>query len=68
MSFAVGGRLGCTRARAAFTYSRVRNMSFFQSKNRLTSPVPRLVMERTVCKPGTLFMASSICRVTVTCI
>ena len=68
MSFAVGGSVGCTRASAAFTYCSVWNMSTFQLKNRLISAEPRLVVERTVSRPGTLFMASSMGRVTVTCI
>ena len=43
-------------------------MSTFQSKNRLTSAWPRLVMERTVTRPGTVLTASSIGLVMVTCI
>ncbi len=35
-------------------------MSTFQSKKRLTSAEPRLVMERTVSRPGTVFTASSM--------
>ena len=58
----------CTRASAAFTYCSVWNMSTFQLKNRFTSAEPRLVIERTCSSPGTLFMASSMGRVTMTCI
>ena len=43
-------------------------MSTFQSKKRLTSAWPRLVMERTVTRPGTVFTASSMGLVIVTCI
>ena len=43
-------------------------MSTFQSKNRLTSAEPRLVVERTVSRPGTVFTASSMGRVMVTSI
>ncbi len=43
-------------------------MFTFQLKNRLTSAEPRLVMERTCSRPGTLFIASSTGRVTITCI
>jgi hypothetical protein len=43
-------------------------MSTFQSKNRLTSADPRLVVLRTVSKPGTLLIASSMGLVIVTCI
>ena len=43
-------------------------MFTFQSKKRLMSADPRLVVERTISRPGTLFMASSMGRVTVTCI
>src|SRR5580698_1957078 len=67
-TLAVGGSSGCTRATAAFTYCSVWNISTFQLKNRLISTDPRLVIERTVSRPGTLFIASSIGRVTVTCI
>ena len=42
---AVGGRVDCARARAAFTSSSVRYMSTFQEKNRSISAVPRLVMD-----------------------
>ena len=67
-TLAVGGRSVWTRARAAFTYCRVRMVSTFQSKNRSISAEPRLVMERTSCSPGTLFTASSMGRVMVTII
>ena len=43
-------------------------MSECQSKKRSTSAEPRLVIDRTVCKPGTLFTASSIGLVIVTSI
>ena len=43
-------------------------MSTFQLKNRFTSAEPRLVVERTDSSPGTLFMASSMGRVTMTSI
>ena len=43
-------------------------MSTDQSKKRSTSAEPRLVVERTVSKPGTLLTASSIGCVMVTCI
>ena len=46
----------------------VRNMSTFQSKKRLISAEPRLVVLRTVVRPGTLLTASSIGLVIVTCI
>src|SRR5207248_2363274 len=44
------------------------NISTFQSKNKSTSAEPRLVIERTCCRPGTLFTASSSGRVMVTII
>src|SRR5579864_4947026 len=65
---AVGGSSGCTREIAALTYCSVWNISTFQSKNRLISAEPRLVMDRTCCSPGTLFTASSTGRVMVTII
>ena len=43
-------------------------MSVFQSKKRLTSADPRLVVERTVTSPGTELTASSMGRVMVTSI
>ena len=43
-------------------------MSSFQSKKRLISADPRLVVLRTVNSPGTLLTASSIGLVIVTCI
>src|ERR1700712_4620472 len=66
--FAVAGRLCCTVDSAAFTICKVRYMSTDQSKKRLTSAEPRLVVERTVTSPGTLFTAVSIGLVMVTCI
>src|SRR5271169_5713538 len=39
-----------------------------QEKKRLTSALPRLVVERTVARPGTELTASSIGLVIVTCI
>ena len=68
VTFAVAGRSGCTRASAALTSCSVSNMSTVQEKNRSISAVPRLVIERTCSSPWTLFTASSIGRVTVTCI
>ena len=43
-------------------------MSWFQSKKRLISAEPRLVVERTFFNPGTEFTASSMGLVMVTCI
>ena len=43
-------------------------MSTFQSKKRLTSAEPRLVVERTVTRPGTELTASSMGWVMVTSI
>ncbi len=68
MILAVAGSSGCTCASAAFTNCSEVTMSTFQLKNRLTSAVPRLVVERTVTRPGTLFTASSMGRVIVTSI
>src|SRR5579884_2972250 len=65
---AVDGSVLCARETAAFTYCSVWNMSTCQSKNRSTSAEPRLVMERTESRPGTLFTASSMGRVIVTII
>src|SRR6185437_9939409 len=53
---------------AASTSCSVRYISTFQSKKRLTSAEPRLVVDRTVSRPGTEFTASSIGFVMVTCI
>ena len=64
----VGGSSVWTRAIAAFTRSSVWNMSTFQEKNRSISAEPRLVIDRTRSRPCTLFTASSIGRVTMTCI
>src|SRR5260370_69052 len=58
-TFAVGGNSACMRATTASTRCSVKIMSEFQSKNRSTSAEPRLVMEVTFCRPGTLFTASS---------
>src|SRR5271155_1941 len=65
---AVTGSDCSTLFNAEFTSSSVRNMSTDQSKKRLTSAVPRLVVERTTCSPGTLLTASSIGLVMVTSI
>ena len=65
---AVAGNDWATLASAASVNCRVRNMSTFQSKKRLMSADPRLVVLRTVINPGTLLMASSIGLVMVTCI
>src|SRR5262249_20804796 len=67
-TLALEGSSGCTREIAALTYCNVWNISTFQLKNRSISAEPRLVMDRTCCRPGTLFTASSIGRVTVTII
>src|SRR5438270_1831305 len=66
--FAVAGSSACTRANAESTSCSVWNISTFQSKNKSTSAEPRLVIERTCCRPGTLFTASSSGRVMVTII
>src|SRR5580658_273912 len=66
--WAVDGNDCDTLARAASVNCRVRNISTFQSKKRLTSADPRLVLLRTVTNPGTLLTASSIGLVIVTCI
>ena len=66
--FAVAGNSDCTRASAALTRASVWNMSTFQAKNKSTSAVPRLVIDCTFSRPWTLLTASSILRVTVTCI
>src|SRR3984893_4982985 len=63
ITVAVGGSSGCTREIAAFTYCNVWNISTFQSKNRSISAEPRLVIERTSSRPGTLFTPSSSRRV-----
>src|SRR6266568_1224275 len=64
----VDGSVACTRDSAAFTDCSVWNILLFQSKKRFTSAEPRLVVERTLWSPGTLFTASSIGRVTEICI
>ena len=66
--FADAGSSACTLASAASVSCRVRNMSTPQSKKRLTSADPRLVVLRTVTSPGTLLTASSMGLVIVTCI
>src|ERR1700722_15170741 len=53
---------------AAFTCSSVWAMSAPQVKNKSTSAEPRLVVDRTFSRAGTLFTASSIGRVMVTSI
>src|ERR1700733_13439008 len=68
VSFTVGGSDCCTLLNAASTSCSVWYISTFQSKNRLTSADPRLVVERTVTSPGTVFTASSIGLVIVTSI
>jgi CTP-dependent riboflavin kinase len=65
---AVEGSVCCTLLIALSTSCRVRNISTDQSKKRLTSAEPRLVVERTVVNPGTLLTASSMGFVIVTCI
>ena len=65
---AVAGSVCSTLDSAASTNWSDWNMSTFQSKKRLTSAWPRLVMERTVTRPGTVFTASSMGLVIVTCI
>ena len=65
---AVEGSSGCTREIAAFTCCSVWNISTFQWKYRSISADPRLVMDCTVCNPGTLLTASSSGRVIVTII
>ena len=65
---ALAGRDWRTVASAASASCSVWNMSTLQSKNRSTSAEPREVMDRTVTNPGTLFTASSMGLVMVTCI
>ena len=65
---AVAGKDCEILASAASVNCSVRNISTFQSKKRLTSAEPRLVLLRTVSKPGTLLTASSMGLVMVTCI
>src|ERR1051326_8619465 len=65
---AVEGSSLWMREIAAFTYCSVWNISTSQWKYRSTSAEPRLVVERTVSRPGTLLTASSMGRVTVTII
>ena len=65
---AVAGSVWRTFDSAESASCNVWNISTFQSKNRLTSADPRLVVERTVRSPGTLLTASSMGLVMVTCI
>jgi len=65
---AVAGSSGCTRASAALTRCSVWNMSTFHEKNKSISFVPRVVIDCTRSRPWTVFSASSIGLVTVTCI
>ena len=65
---AVAGSDWATLESAASVNCRVWNMSTSQLKNRLISAEPRLVVLRTVTRPGTLLTASSIRLVMVTCI
>jgi hypothetical protein len=65
---AVAGSVCRTLLSAASTSCSVWNMSTSQLKKRLTSAEPRLVVERTVARPGTEFTASSMGLVMVTCI
>ncbi len=65
---AVAGSVWRTLDSAASASCRVWNISTFQSKKRLTSAEPRLVVLRTVSRPGTLLTASSMGLVMVTCI
>ena len=64
---AVGGSVCSTLERRIHQLQRV-NISTFQSKKRLTSAEPRLVVERTVSRPGTELTASSMGCVMVTSI
>src|ERR1700722_5254501 len=68
VSFTVGGSDCCTLLNAASTSCSVWYISTLQSKNRLTSADPRLVVERPLTSPGTMLIASSIGLVMVTCI
>ncbi len=65
---AVEGSVWSTLPRAASVSCSAWYMSVFQSKKRLTSAEPRLVVERTVTRPGTELTASSMGRVIVTSI
>ena len=65
---AVEGSACATLARAASTSCSWSTMFWLQSKKRLTSAEPRLVVERTVCRPGTELTAFSMGRVIVTSI
>src|SRR3954471_20391826 len=68
VTVAVDGSVACIRDNAAFTRVKVWNISTFQFMNKLTSAEPREVSDRTCSRPGTLLTASSMGRVTVTCI
>ncbi len=56
------------RASSEFTNCSVVTMSTLQLKDKSTSADPRLVVERTSSRPGTLLTAFSIWRVMVTLI
>ncbi len=64
----VAGSVLWIRETAASTSCSVSSMLTFQSKNRLISAEPRLVVERTSSRPGTIRIASSSGRVIVTSI
>ena len=68
VTLAVGGSVCSTLLSAASTNCSVVSMFWFQSKKRLISADPRLVVERTVLRPGTELTASSMGLVMVTCI
>ncbi len=57
---AVGGSVCSDFAESRIHQLQRANISTFQSKKRLTSADPRLVVERTVTRPGTEFTASSM--------
>ena len=65
---AVDGSVCSTLLSAASASWSAWYMSAFQSKKRLTSADPRLVVERTVTRPGTELTASSMGLVMVTSI
>ena len=65
---AVAGSTVWARCISASTNCKVRYISTLQSKNRLISAEPRLVIEVTRWSPCTVFTASSMGRVTVTSI
>src|SRR5260370_24173039 len=66
--FTVGGSVGCNRSTTESTRCSVKIMSEPQLKNKSTWADPLLVVDRTLCKPGTLLTASSSGRVMVTSI